>query len=589
MADGSSGSFEIRNIPDLSGNRMQDTVIQVSYYPAKAHDILISEIMADPDPPVGLPDGEFVELYNRSEFPINLKDWTFRYGSSSKSFPPMVIPSKGHALIVKDPAFLNYAACAVLFTSSSSLSNEGTTLALSDARHHIIHTVDYKAEWYQGSFKGEGGWSLEMKDISNPCGCADNWGPSKDVAGGTPGRINSVSGKNPDEKAPIVSRAFISDSSVVNVRFSEEMDSTTMLNLMSWRISPFDGHPDGVAYPVRVVPTAPDFTSCELYSDEAFQKGTIYNLRVAGPLTDCAGNECDTSLPVRFAIPDSLAFGDLVINEVLSNPVSGGSRFIELYNRSEKTVDLQSAVISNQDSISGSVPDAKPLAESGFLLFPGDYIAFATNPTDICNRYSPPFPGNIVSMNGFPVLGDDTGTIIIARKDNLAIIDRMKYNTDMHWPLLATTEGVSLERTSPDQPSVDLSNWHSAAETAGFATPGYLNSHRIFPGEPDHDITVQPAIFSPDNDGRDDLLFISVHEKEPDVAVSIVVYDARGRFVQQIANNVLQGSEGVFIWDGITANRSKAPIGIYVMLIELIRMDGTVVKVKRTAILGGML
>jgi len=39
-----------------------------------------------PDPPVGLPNSEFVELYNRSTFPINLKDWTFKYGIIQKYF-----------------------------------------------------------------------------------------------------------------------------------------------------------------------------------------------------------------------------------------------------------------------------------------------------------------------------------------------------------------------------------------------------------------------------------------------------------------------------------------------------------------------
>ena len=74
-----------------------------------------------------------------------------------------------------------------------------------------------------------------------------------------------------------------------------------------------------------------------------------------------------------------------------------------------------------------------------------------------------------------------------------------------------------------------------------------------------------------------------------DNVVNIGIYDCRGRLVKQLANNVYPGSEGVFIWDGITATRSKAPLGYYILLIELTRPDGIVRKIKKTVVLGGEL
>ena len=109
LVQGTIDSLRIRNIPDLSGNLLSDTVVQFYYYLPHAYDIVIHEIMADPDPPVELPDGEFAELYNRSEFTINLQDWTFSYGSYTKTFPSVKIPAKGYLLVVKDSAYLNFA------------------------------------------------------------------------------------------------------------------------------------------------------------------------------------------------------------------------------------------------------------------------------------------------------------------------------------------------------------------------------------------------------------------------------------------------------------------------------------------------
>lgn len=582
-------SLLISNVQDLSGNYMRDTVVQVCFYKPKPYDIVIHEIMADPDPPVELPNGEFIELYNRTSFPINLKDWSLRYGSYLKVFPPIVIQPKGYLLVMKDSVYLSYGFGVFLFTSGTSLSNEGTTLVLKDSRQHVIHSVSYSPDWYKGSFKEEGGWSLEMMDPLNPCGCAENWGASQNATGGTPGKANSISTSNPDLTTPLVPQAVISDSATVDVFFSEPMDSASLLYITNWDIISIETLTDEKLYPVSVVPVSPDFSSAKLVFGEVFKKGTTYLLSVSDNMKDCAGNQMDSSITTRFAIPDTATVHDVVINEILSDPVSGGSRFVELYNRSDNIIDLQSLVLSNSSTLEGLITSATPLMARGYLLFPGDYIAITSSPENICEKYRSPDPEKIVKMSSFPVFGDDTGTMILARRDDLSVIDRFRYDPDMHYPLLVTREGVSLERTHPDMPSDDRNNWHSAAETVGFATPAYSNSHRVIFEASDCEIAIEPEIFSPDNDGYNDLLNIILRIKYPDCVVNITVYDSRGRFVKRLINNVLTGSEEVFTWDGITDNRGKASLGFYIILIEIIKPDGIVNRIKKTAILGGRL
>ncbi len=583
MTDGITASLAVHGLTDLAGNKMADTLIQVCYYRPKAFDVVINEIMADPDPPVGLPGEEYVELYNRTAFPINLRNWTFIFGGNSKEFPPVIIPAQGFLLITMDSLLSGYGECAAILTSSTSLSNEGTTLAMKDRWDRIIHAVSYTPAWFRGTFKGEGGWSLEMVDPSNPCGCSENWRASEDPAGGTPGRANSVCRSDPDVDAPCLRRALVTGVSAIEAFFSEAMDSTSLLSPLGWEAV----YPDGVSNPVGVRPVAPLYNSVNLVFDKPFEPGITYFLRVSGSLTDCAGNPADTACSVRFAIPDTVARNDIVINEILSNPASGGARFAELFNRSEKVVDLQTLAISGKDTTGGTLPGAEPLFSSGYILFPGEYIALTAGPEDILARYHTPYPEAVALMPRFPVLGDEKGAVILARRDNNLVIDKVNYDAGMHYPLLITTNGVSLERSCPDIPSGQRDNWHSASETAGFATPGYINSHVAEPGKSSQELIAEPLVFSPDNDGHDDLLTITIREKESDNAASIEIYDAQGRLVIQLVNHVLLGAESVFIWDGMTALKTRAPVGFYIILAEIVSPDGTVKRIKRSAILGG--
>lgn len=583
--NGTRDRLSVSGIRDLQGNQLRDTSAEVCFYRPGPFDILIDEIMADPEPPVSLPAGEYAELYNRTEFPVSLQGWQLRYGSSQKVLPDLVIPPGGYLLVAKDSAFLDYASCVLVFTSSTSLSNEGTTLTLLDRFSHVIHSVTYDPAWYGRSFKADGGWSLEMADPANPCGCAGNWEPSKDPHGGTPGKANSCRRENPDEVQPRIIAGYITDSVTLLLGYSEAMDSTSFPSAEAWTLNGAEdpGHPAQV----RAIP--PDFSKAELRFATPFSRGTIYRISGIPSLKDCAGNTCDTAVSVRTAIPDSLRHGDLVINEILPDPATGGVRFAELYNRSERVIDLLDAVLSDGTLTGGDASQAEPLVSEGLLMFPGDLRAFSPDPGDLALRFRSADPDRITRMASFPTLDADSGTVILARRDNLAIIDAVHYDAAMHYPYLAATDGVSLERLSPELPSGDRGNWHSAAEPAGFGTPGAPNSHGLPTGNGSGVLTVEPPVFSPDNDGKDDILTIGIRSDDPSCAVTVTVFDSHGRIVARPASNVLAGAENLFTWDGFRADGTKAPIGIYAVLAEILQGDGRLTRLRKAAVLAARL
>jgi hypothetical protein len=191
----------------------------------------------------------------------------------------------------------------------------------------------------------------------------------------------------------------------------------------------------------------------------------------------------------------------------------------------------------------------------------------------------------MTSMPG--ITNDDNGMVILARKTDLGIIDKVTYSKDMNFALLTSPDGVSIERINPEESSERRSNWHSAAGSCGYATPGYINSQNMEPGLADNTVTLFPEIFSPDNDGKDDVLFIRIRPDKPGYVANASVYSPDGRLVRQLVRNELIPMDDTFSWDGITDQAMKAPIGIYIIRIDLFTTDGTVKHFIKPTVLGG--
>jgi hypothetical protein len=190
-------------------------------------------------------------------------------------------------------------------------------------------------------------------------------------------------------------------------------------------------------------------------------------------------------------------------------------------------------------------------------------------------------------MNSFPVYPNDNGTAVLLDNEK-NIIDEFAYSTKMHGVFISNPQGVSLERVDYERATDEAGNWQSAAQTAGFATPTYKNScysHNV--NESDEMIHVSPSTFSPDGDGYDDVLSIIYRLPTADFVISANVYNLRGKFVREICRNTAVGAEGSIVWDGATANNAKAPVGPYIIHINLFAADGKRYEYKKTCVIAG--
>jgi hypothetical protein len=243
--------------------------------------------------------------------------------------------------------------------------------------------------------------------------------------------------------------------------------------------------------------------------------------------------------------------------------------------------------LSSYDTIAGTLVSVNDISADGFLIFPQEYYVLTSDPAKVKYYYSIQNQNAFVQMS-MPSFNNDNGIVVIADKSQ-QIIDKFIYTPDMQFPLLNTTKGVSLERLCPERPTNDKTNWHSASEPSGFATPGYRNSQYNCNDATTGTVELTPEIFSPDNDGNNDVLNINYSFEAPGYVATITIFDSRGRTVKLLAKSVMLGSTGSFSWNGITDDNEKAPIGIYIVYFEAFDLKGGTIHYKKTAVLAGKL
>ena len=541
----------------------------------QTHNVLINEIMAHPSPTVGLPDAAYIELFNNTDYPVNMNGWTLIIGNSIKTFENFDFGPKQYLILCHDnnrEALSVYGNCYSF--SSFSLTYGGTSLALYTREQDLMAYVHYSDTWYGDALKKEGGWSLERIDPENDCDLAHNWTASKATEGGTPGARNSVFADNPEITEPELLRAEYVNETTIIVYFNKTMNSASISDASLWSAD------HGLGKPTMVTPEAPDFMTATIVFDKEMENNEIYTLTLkAKNVVDCGNVLMRHDGEVRFGKPMQPEKFNIIINEVLFQPT--GLQYVELYNRSPYIFDTKYLRFTYEDNKSKQSFCKIP----SFLLFPDDYAVLTKHKDDVVSSYKSNVSA-FIEPDGMPTLSTSTGTIQISMvADTSQVIDAMRYDAKMHSAMLNSASGVSLERISSERPAGEETNWHSAAETAGFGTPGYKNS-QFDDGKSDNEISIDPEVFTPNNDGFDDYLNIRYKFDEAGYVANVYIYNASGRFVRRLANNVTIGTEGAFSWDGKDENNKLSNSGIYVIVVEIFNLQGKTKQYKKTGTLG---
>ena len=543
------------------------SILSLGAWAQPRYAVVITEFMADPSPSVGLPPYEWIEIKNISKDTIDLKGWKIGDESGISGPLPGIILFPDSLLIISSAAAvtsLRQFGPAISVSNFPSLDNDGDLIFIQNSTGNIIHGLSFSTEWYRNPKKQEGGWSLEMINPAYACLQGENWQASNAVIGGSPGKTNTVTNSIPAMTSSKYQRMYAIAPDTIVFVFDKPIDSIQASITTNFLFPPGFNAVSSMTIP-------PVHNSIRVVLNKAMDKTKTYPIQIRN-LTDCVGTPVDTAITIKAGIAEEPDSRDCVINEVLFNPYPGGSDYVEIYNNSDKVIDLSHLSIAGRN-LSGAVGSVQPVSSMPFYFFPEEYIVITEDPSSVSRFYHVKDSKRLIKLKPMPSMPDDAGDILLLNFHG-EILDELKYDADWHFKLLRDLEGIAIERLDKDAITQQQSNWHSAATTAGYGTPGYKNSQHLGANDDGSPISVSPKIFSPDMDGRDDITRIDFKLNSINNVANAWIFNERGRCVKNLVRNEIVGNTGYWIWDGLDERNQPMEPGNYILITEFFNLEG---------------
>ncbi|MEO0403970.1 MAG: lamin tail domain-containing protein, partial [Bacteroidota bacterium] len=456
-------TLSVEDVEDFAANPLALQEIPFTYVvsaSAQVGDLVFNEILADPTPVLGLPEAEYLEIYNASSEFFDLADWVLVNTNTEKVLTAMPLPPNEYIILCDEEnveAFEGFGAVLGV-PSFTALSNNGDSLTLRSPENTIVDIVVYDISWYGGGLLDDGGVSLERINPFGGCSGANNWSASQAFSGGTPGGQNTIFDDSPDTQAPEVVSFQLLDESTLEVVFDESLDFNAPAQVM-WESSDIN---------VLNITFGENGSVLIFSFDEDVIPGIAYSGSIDAA-QDCEGNQLGEPFIVDFQIGFTPEPGDLIITEILADPDedldSPNDEFVEVYNTTDVPLELTNIQLVEGQFIGQVVIEPNSYLTicnvdnlSSFLLWPGT-----------------------VGMESFPALTNG-GRLLELFNGEGELLDAVNYNDSWYNDPDKDDGGYSLELINPELPCSDASNWTASQDPDG-ATPGLTNS--VFDLSPD--------------------------------------------------------------------------------------------------------
>lgn len=556
-----------------------------------SNDIVISEILFN-----ATSDGdEYVEFYNQSDKIIDLSEMKLAKWDDSKASnldmkdfiadsdrPIIVYPNEYFVLTKDKEKVLSQKQVAKpdnIFNTDQflSLSSSEDRIYLLNRGDRIIDQAYYQESFHNLNLSSFDGVSLEKTNLSDDGFCPMSWHSASEESGfGTPTSINSQGTANATNGAFAVANSYFIDSLSVKIRFNQNVSPYYQATSSNFFLNQLN--PDTVIY-------NPGHASVQLNFTQAFAENTKYELEIKDNITTCSGDVLDISTLYYVGIPLKVDSNDLVINEILFNPLGDNKTYIECYNKSNKIIDLSEIKLGVLDDDEINPRDV--ISEELLVVFPEDYFVLTKDKENVIEQFYVKNPSRLFETSELPSFSSSNDYVYILDRGD-RIIDKAYYNSDFHNPILSDNEGVSLEKINPDLDALSASSWHSASQSSGFGTPTYQNSQfSDSDAKANQTISFEYETFSPDMDGYNDYLIINYKLEKSGYAASVKIYNSKGQPIIDLVDKEFTGLQGQWTWEGRDSNQKSSPLGIYILVFEFVHADGEIIQEKRVCTLAG--
>ena len=528
--------------------------------------VVINEIMYNTDEKMQ----EWVELCNGGEVAVNLKGWSFADAKKTVvlSEQDAVIVPGGFAVIANQPPPRCDSSAVLILLSLPELNNSGDELSLRDAKNRLI---DYLV--YRPSMGGTRDRSLERIRIEVAADDPRNWGSCIDSSGSTAGRRNSLSPRDydlaVDGNAVRQQPCAPLPGDMVQIIVPVYNAGCLPIDPSTVRLFHFDNHDERVLVDERTLAPLAVGDTLEVTLDWRAESSGKHSFEigvVSSQDQQMINNLC------TFAFFVSLSRGTIVINEIMYSPAPEMCEWVELYNCSQDSVDLQGWELSDSDTAS-----CKTISRERRLAAPQGYMVLAKDST-----FQPTATTEWIHVAALPSLANDVDAVVIFDANHV-MQDRVDYHSS--W---GGARGRSLERIQPTVGASEPSNWMTCVDAEG-NTMGRRNSVFVQDVPRQATLQAQPNPFSPDGDGFDDVTAVTFALPTLSARVNVRIFDAKGRPVRFLLNNELSGAERTVFWDGRNDEGERCRMGIYIIWLEALSESARSVNCRCTVVLAGRL
>lgn len=568
LSDGEKITIQVLNQRDIFGNINESDSVEAFYFeitPAVKSEVVINEILYRRKDELS---PEFVELYNPTNKNFDLSGWELidAGNNDAEISEGTFLPAGGYLVLTDREDFANSLSNAIYLPDFPSLNDSGDGVIIKNEEGITIDSLFYQASWGGDS----PGVSLERKDPGRASNDASNWASSTAQGGFSAGVQSSVFEE--DVTPPEIIFATQIDS-VVQIVFSEfvRTSAQTIINVNGIDVELLELIGNQVIVEWAPAPVA--------------HSKSINATNIDVTVSDILDIKGNVASEISSPIASPASKGDIIINEIMYNPLADPednlpdqTEYIELYNRSNAAISLEGIFLHDEPDEDNEFQSIEPVTSQYKWVQPGGYFLIYSD--DEASVFSESKTAEYFGLEGdsdqFAMRVDRSSLSLASSDDAIYLadstgvtIDSVFYDESWQNPNIYDTDGIALERINPLGESNSESNWSSSTHVSG-GTPNFRNTIFQEPGAPPESVGISfsPNPFSPDDDGFEDNLFINYTLDAADYLLRVRIFDRYGRQVRELANNVQAGFTGSLTWDGLTDDRKKNRVGIYIVLFE---------------------